>query len=68
VDKDVDKVEILKWILPYFELMSRMRVNYHKIELVPINIEQEEELVRFSRIFGCPVGEFPIKYLGIPLH
>jgi hypothetical protein len=19
-------------------------------------------------IFGCPVGEFPIKYLGIPLH
>jgi hypothetical protein len=64
----VDKVEILKWILPYFELMSRMRVNYHKIELVPINIEQEEELVRFSRIFGCPVGEFSIKYLGIPLH
>jgi hypothetical protein len=22
----------------------------------------------FSRIFGCHVGNFPIKYLGIPLH
>jgi hypothetical protein len=27
-----------------------------------------EEIHEFADIFGCPVGAFPIKYLGIPLH
>jgi hypothetical protein len=48
--------------------LSGMRVNYHKSEIVPVNIEQREEIESFAMIFGCPVGEFPIKYLGIPLH
>jgi hypothetical protein len=48
--------------------MSGMRINYHKGELVPINIEQVEEVNRWAEIFGCSVGAFPIKYLGIPLH
>jgi hypothetical protein len=45
-----------------------MRVNYHKSEIVPINMEQREEVETFSSIFRCPVGNFPIKYLGVPLH
>lgn len=44
-----------------------MRINYHKSALVPINMEPEE-LGVFVDIFQCVVGEFPIKYLGIPLH
>jgi hypothetical protein len=47
--------------------MSGMRVNYHKSELVTLNME-EEEIESFASIFGCPVGSFPIKYLGVPLH
>jgi hypothetical protein len=27
-----------------------------------------QEVYRWAKIFGCPVGAFPIKYLGIPLH
>jgi hypothetical protein len=23
---------------------------------------------RASHIFSCPVGDFPLKYLGVPLH
>jgi hypothetical protein len=49
-------------------MMSGVRVNYHKSELVPINIENEEEIQRCGGIFGCPVRNFPIKYIGIPLH
>jgi hypothetical protein len=49
-------------------MMSRMRVNYHKSELVPINIIESGELQMYSYIFGCHVGAFSIKYLGIPLH
>jgi hypothetical protein len=28
----------------------------------------EEEIQSYSRIFGCMIGTFPFKYLGVPLH
>jgi hypothetical protein len=67
IDKDLEKAGNLKWILSCFELMSGMRINYTKSELVPMNLE-EQEIVGIVEIFGCPVGAFPIKYLGVPLH
>jgi hypothetical protein len=36
--------------------------------LVPINYEDNDDVERFADIFGCPVGNFPIRYMGIPLH
>jgi hypothetical protein len=68
VDKEISYAKNLKCILTCFELMPVMRVNYHKSELVPINMEDRGEIDNFADIFGCPVGAFPIKYLGIPLH
>jgi hypothetical protein len=44
-----------------------MGINFHKSELIPINIESEE-LLPFIEIFQCKEGSFPVKYLGIPLH
>jgi hypothetical protein len=32
LSNDMQKAENLKWILTYFELLSGLRVNYHKIE------------------------------------
>lgn len=57
----------LKGILAWFEQISGMRINFHKSEFIPMNLE-EEESHRTAHIFCCPVGNFPIKYLGIPLH
>jgi hypothetical protein len=68
LDKEEESARNLKWILTCFEMMSGMRINYNKSELVPINPVGNEESQRFADIFGCPVGNFPIKYLGIPLH
>jgi hypothetical protein len=48
--------------------MSGMRVNYHKSEVVPVNVEVEEDIKAFAGVFGCPVGALPIKYLSVPLH
>jgi hypothetical protein len=45
-----------------------MRVNYHKSELVSVNIEKVDEVQQYADIFGCPVGNLSIKYLRIPLH
>lgn len=57
----------LKWTLTCFEQISGMKINYHKSELIPINIE-EPEVAPFLHIFQCKSGRFPIKYLGLPLH
>ena len=57
----------MKWILTCFEQISHMRINYHKSELIPINVEVEE-CSTFLETFGCVLGSFPIKYLGIPMH
>jgi hypothetical protein len=65
---DETSVRNLKWILTCFEMMSRIRINYHNSELIPINIVDEGVLQMYSDVFGCPVRVFSIKYLGIPLH
>jgi hypothetical protein len=44
-----------------------MRINYHKSEMIPINISNEESQ-KIAIIFSCPIGDFPMKYLGVPLH
>jgi hypothetical protein len=44
-----------------------MRINYHKSEMIPYHLSGEQIYVT-THIFGCPIGSFPIKYLGIPLH
>jgi hypothetical protein len=47
--------------------MSGMRINYHKSELIPCNLS-EDQIHSVAHLFGSPVGAFPIKYLGVPLH
>ena len=67
LDKNLDYANNLKMVLHCFEQVSGMRINYNKSELIPINCE-EEDLSPFFDSLGCSQGNFPIKYLGIPLH
>lgn len=67
VDNDVVKTQNLKWVLSCFEQISGMKINYNKSELIPINT-MDDELLPFLDILGCSTWQFPIKYLGIPLH
>jgi hypothetical protein len=57
----------LKWTLTCFEQVSEMKINYHKSELMAINMETLE-IVPFLDIFQCVAGNFPVKYLRLPLH
>ena len=41
-------------------------MNYGKCELVGICLEKSH-LESLATTFGCKVGEFPTKYLGLPL-
>jgi hypothetical protein len=57
----------LRCILLLFEVVSGMRINFHKSEIVPMNME-ESEPHDIAHVLNCPTGSFPIKYLGVPLH
>ena len=57
----------LKWLLSCFEQLSGLRINFHKCDLVPINVP-EEDAQAFAQILSCRLGDFPLKYLGVPLH
>lgn len=67
LDQDVQKAKNMKWVLTCFELMSGMRINFHKSEMIPLNLDKPQTN-DMTTIFGCPVGTFPINYLGIPFH
>jgi hypothetical protein len=42
---DYTKACHLKWLLVYFEELSRMKINYHKSDMILINLEEEEAQV-----------------------
>jgi hypothetical protein len=57
----------LKGVLMLFERVSRMRINFHKSEYIPMNID-EARCHEIAPVLKCHVGNFPLRYLGIPLH
>jgi hypothetical protein len=50
-----------------FEHLSGMRINYHKSDMTPINLD-EGEANQYAKVFCCKVGISPFRYLGVPLQ
>ena len=55
----------LGWILAWFEAAFGLRINLAKSELIPIR--EVEDIEDMAVELGCRVGDFPVKYLGLPL-
>jgi hypothetical protein len=49
-----------------FEFLTSIKINYSKIEPIPINLKQTEAQTLASMI-GCSLTSFPITYLDISL-
>jgi hypothetical protein len=64
---DLSSAIYLKWLLSYFEQMPGMRINFHKCDLISIQVEEQEAQL-LSHSLCCRLGKFPLKYLGVPLH
>lgn len=47
-----------------FECVSSLKVNFHKSQLLGINVE-EAWLKRAVGFLNCKVGRFPFVYLGL---
>lgn len=60
-------VERVWWLMKGFEALSGININLDKTEFFPINLPRTEAQLLAS-VFGCKIGTFPFKYLGLPLH
>ena len=64
-DADIDQIGYLKCTLLCFEVVSGLRVNLGKSEMVPIgNIPNIQEL---AAILDCRISALHMNYLGLPL-
>nr|XP_023874649.1 uncharacterized protein LOC111987174 [Quercus suber] len=64
-DADLDQILILRMILIWFEVVSGLKINFGKSELVPVGAVHNIELLLI--VLGCKQGTLPMKYLGLPL-
>ena len=55
----------LHLILSWFEILSGLKINLDKSELVPLGVVPNFEMLVDA--LGCKQGSLPMKYLGLPL-
>jgi hypothetical protein len=64
---DVEKAVNMKLLLSTFEQLSGLKINFHKSEVFCFGQAKDHENF-YSQLFGCAVGKYPFKYLGLPMH
>jgi hypothetical protein len=57
----------LRCVLILFEVVSGMRINFHKSEVIPMSID-DVEAHDIADVLNCPIGSLHFRYLGVPLH
>jgi hypothetical protein len=67
IDHDIEKARNLKLILSVFEQLSGLKIDFHKSVLFYFG-EAQDNVAEYAELFGCGQGQFPIRYLGIPIH
>ena len=67
IDHDLEQAKTLKLLLCAFEKLSRLKINFHKSEIFCYGAAKEMEDI-YTDLFGCNAGEYPFRYLGIPMH
>jgi hypothetical protein len=64
---DLEKSLNMKLVLCIFEELLGLKIKFHKSELFYIgNAKDNEE--QYKNHFGCYLGSFPFRYLGIPFN
>ena len=56
----------LKLILYMFEAISGPKINFSKSEVIMV-LEDNKKGLMYDDMFGCQLGVWPIKYLGVPV-
>jgi hypothetical protein len=67
MEHDLDKARIMKLLLCAFEQLSGLKINFNKSEIFGFG-EADENRAFYTELFGCNLGDFPMRYLGIAIH
>jgi len=67
IDHNLEQAQNMKNILCAFEQISGLKINFHKSEIFCFGEAKNYEN-HYMELFGCNLGNFPIKYLGILIH
>jgi len=67
LDHDLEQAKNMKLLLCAFQLLSGLKINFHKSEIFCYGAAKEME-DEYTTLFGCNAGEYPFRYLGIPMH
>ena len=60
-----DQLEFWKWVVICFEVVSSLKINMQKSEIIPVGSVKDVD--RAAAVFGCKVRNLPTTYLGLPL-
>lgn len=67
LEHDLEKAMNLKLLLLSFEQVSGLNINYHKNEVFCFG-QAFKVKDQYQLLFGCKMGGYSYKYLGIPMH
>ena len=57
----------MKLLFSVFEQLSSLKTNFHKSEILCYGQAKDFE-DQYVELFGCDAGNYPFRYLGIPMH
>lgn len=66
VNGDDDSINNIKSILLAFQLLSGLKINFQKSELLAMNYPTHKQM-QWETTLGCKLGNWPLTYLGVPL-
>jgi hypothetical protein len=67
MEHDLEQAKHMKILLCAFEQLSGLKINSHKSEMFCYG-EAKNCSDQYSHIFGCGMGQYPFRYLGIPMN
>jgi hypothetical protein len=67
MEHNLEQATNMKLLLCAFEKLSGLKINFHKSELFYYGQAREME-GQYIKLFGCDLGKYSFRYLGIPMH
>jgi hypothetical protein len=67
LEHDIEKALNMKLILCIFEQLSWLKINFHKSKVFCFGKAKDTQ-EDYRNLFGCELGSFPVRYLGIPIY
>ena len=66
LQNDMTKARNMKLLLYFYEMMSGLKINFSKSEIIMIHGDDSLN-TQYADIFNYQIGSFPLKYLGVPV-